>query len=79
MNLHILMNYLDENPERADQIAPALATESSLAGSCIIAFVLLQSKRCLGSSCMFTDQVLDLTISSGILGNQHLEPVCSLL
>ena len=41
MNSYILINYLDENPEQADQIAPALATESSLAGSCIIAFVLL--------------------------------------
>ena len=83
MNSYILINDLDENPERADQIAPALATGSSLAASCIIHSICgstaSEIKDAPGSSCMFPDQVLDLTISSRILGNQGLEPVCSLL
>lgn len=83
MNSYILINDLDENPEWADQIAPALATGSSLAGSCIIHSICgstaSEIKDAPGSTCMFIDHVLDLTISSRILGNQDLEPVCSLL
>ena len=73
MSSYIVIYGLDENTERADRIVSALAAGSSSVVSstihCICGSTASEIKDAPGSSYVFTDQVLHLTISSRILDN----------